>query len=137
MTDNQTEALPDMSKYIPKDIPIESIVEYRSRGMSYNEIATLTGCTKSNVIQRLQTVNAQIDALPNYKKHRADVIALTGRRILSHLTQDKLKAASAYQLTGMYGILYDKERLEREQSTANISIRMATIAALQREIEDK
>ena len=116
-------------------IPLETLIEYRSKGLSYKQIGKLVGRSKQTIHQRLQPVIAELNALPDYKRHKADILALTGNRILSSLTPAKLKDSSAYQLTGMFGIINQHERLEREQSTANISIRMATIAALQREIE--
>ena len=119
--------------FAPKNIPIESLIEYRSRGLSYNDIAKLVGCSRPNVVNRLKAVSQEIDSLPDYKKHRADVIALTGKRILSSITPDKLKDASAYQLTGMYGVLYDKERLERDLSTANVNTVIGDIEALRKD----
>ena len=114
----------------PKGIPIETILEYRKKKLSCAEIGVLLGCDKSNISRRLQPYQDDIDNLDLYKTHRADIIALTGRQILKHLTPDRLEKASAYQLAGMYGILYDKERLERGQSTANIHSIHDDIAAI-------
>jgi len=116
-----------------KGIPIETILEYRAQGLKTREIALLVGCNHSNIVQRLNRHSENIDALPAYKKHRADVIALKGREILSAITPDKLKDSSAYQLTGMYGILYDKERLERDLSTANVNTVIGDIEALRKD----
>jgi len=120
---NPPESLPtitDPQNSATKSIPIESIIEYRKKGLTTREIATLLNCSHPNIVQRLQTVTADVDSLDSYKIHRADILALNGRRLLSHVTDEKLQKASAYQLAGMYGILYDKERLERGQTTANV-----------------
>jgi len=109
-------------KYKHKNIPIESILEYKARGLDSVEIAKLLGCDKSNIIKRLQHHNDKIASLPDYKKHKADVLALKQREILNNITPDKLNDASGLQLTTMFGILYDKERLERGQSTENVLV---------------
>jgi len=118
-----TESLPtitDTASPAPKNIPIESIIEYRRKGLTTREIATLLNCSHPNIVQRLQTLTDDVDSLDSYKIHRADILALNGRKLLSKITDEKLQKASAYQLAGMYGILYDKERLERGQTTANV-----------------
>ena len=140
MADTQADTSTDVTSvtnYAPKNIPIESMLEYRKKGLTHADIAAIIGCDRSNVSRRLQPYKDDLDTLDLYKHHRADIIAIKGKQILNNITPDKIQKASAYQLTGMYSILFDKERLEREQSTANVSVRMATIAALQREIEDK
>jgi hypothetical protein len=62
-----------------------------------------------------------VDNLPDFKTARADVLAVHQMRLLEGLTDDSLKEVSPYQKVGMFGILYDKERLERGQSTANVA----------------
>jgi hypothetical protein len=110
------------SKYSPKGIPISLILDYANKQLSSTEIATLVGCDHTNVIRRLQRVQAHVKALPSFKEKRADVFALIQSKALDSITDDKLKKASARDLTLISGILYDKERLERGQSTDNISV---------------
>lgn len=121
---NPLNLLPD------ETIPIEDILEYRAKGLTYEEIGTLLGCTKSNICQRLKPYLNEIQGLDNYKKHRADVIAIKGRKILNSLTDEDIQKTPAGQRVMMYGILYDKERLERGQSTTNLDI-VADIIAVQ------
>ena len=40
---------------------------------------------------------------------------------MKSLTEDDIKGATPYQKVGMFGILYDKSRIEHDQSTSNIS----------------
>ena len=124
------ETLPGIPDKTPKGIPIESIIEYRSKGLSTREIAALTNCTHSNIVQRLQRIAEDIDTLPHYKSHRADILAINGRRILNSITDEDIKKAPAGQRVMMYGILYDKERLERGESTHNIASIHADIQAM-------
>jgi hypothetical protein len=56
-----------------------------------------------------------------YQANKAKHLDLVGMHILSAITEDKLAEAPVNQLGTAYGILYDKARLERGQSTANIA----------------
>ena len=113
--------LPD-NKSIDDVIPISRIIELRKRGNSYKEIGKILGCTKQNVELRLRPFKAEIEALESYKEHRADVLAVYQQKLLNSLTDSDIKRMPpGSRLTG-FGILYDKERLERGQSTDNIAV---------------
>ena len=129
--------LPQPSKLGPKGIPIESIIEYRRKGLTTREIAAILNCSHTNIVERLQTVSDEIDTLPDYKKHRADILAIRGRRVLNNITNEKLEKATAYQLTGMFGIINQHERLERGESTSNVGFADYTkkISDIDKEIE--
>ena len=102
--------------------PIEQIIEMYQKGMIVNDIAKYLKVTHSAISQRLAPYREGIKGLQTFKNNQADLLTLVKRNILFTLTPDKLKAASAYQLTGMYGIIDERERLARDQSTQNIGI---------------
>ena len=129
--------LPKKSKFAPKYIPTESILEFRSKGLTHAQIAQLLGCDRSAITQRLLKIDADLQILENYKKHRADIITLKGRQVLKNITPSKLQKASAYQLAGIFGLLYDKERTERNLSNQNISVQHQNIAYLRTIDDDK
>jgi len=135
-TETLPDTSPDLSIYAPKGIPIEKIIEYRRKGLSTRKIAKLIGCGHTNIVKRLQAIAEDIDTLPQYKTHKADILTLTGKRILNHLTDAKLQKASAYQLTGMFGVINEHDRLERGQSTDNIALVLGDLAAI-REAENE
>ena len=113
--------LPD-NKSIDDVIPISRIIELRKRGNSYSEIGQILGCTKQNVELRLRPFKAEIEALQSFKEQRADVLAVYQQKLLNSLTDSDIKRMPpGSRLTG-FGILYDKERLERGQSTDNIAV---------------
>ena len=101
-------------------IPIARIIELRGKQLTYEEIGSILGCSRENICQRLHGYKASIDNLKSVKGHRADTLAVVGDTILNSLTPDDIKRSTAYQKVGMYSLLYDKERLERGQSTENI-----------------
>jgi hypothetical protein len=110
------------SKYSPKGIPLSLILEYANKQLSSTEIATLVGCDHTNVIRRLNRAQPHVKGLQSFKDKRADIMALVQSKAIDNITDDKLKKASARDLTLITGILYDKERLERGQSTDNINV---------------
>ena len=113
--------LPDINKTIDDVIPISKIIELRKRGLTYKEIGNILGCTRQNIELRLRPFKAEIEALPSFKEQKADVLAVFQQKILNSLTPGDIKSMPVgSRLTG-FGILYDKERLERGQSTENIS----------------
>lgn len=106
----------------PKGIPIAAIIDLiENKGNSIAATARILDCNKSNITQRLHTVGVRPGYLKKYKDNRADVLATYQTIILDSLTPEDLKKAGLSQKVMAYGILYDKERLERDQSTQNIA----------------
>ena len=54
-------------------------------------------------------------------RNRSFIFSWLQHQIIQYITPAKLQKASAYQLTGMIALLYDKERLEMGLSTQNIA----------------
>ena len=101
----------------PKGIPLERIIELRKKNLTYEEIGTILNCSKQNIEARLKGIKEHLDSLESFKANKADLMALNQSVILNSLTPDVVKSASPYQRVGMLGILFDKERLERNQVT--------------------
>ena len=110
------------SQYITKGIPIEDILELKNKDLNNKQIAELLGCDRSNVSKRLKEYTPTLKKIGGYKKHRADIYAHMQSELLSAVTPDKIKDCSVPQLVTGMAILYDKERLERGQSTQNMSV---------------
>jgi len=104
----------------PKGIPLEKIIKLRSKGLSLKEVANVLGCSEANISLRLKDHLDDLDALDDFKQVRGDTLALYQRKLLKSLSSGDIQKASPYQRVGMFGILYDKERLERGQTTENI-----------------
>ena len=88
--------------------------------MTLKEAGKILGCNGSNIATRLTAAGLRWSELSaeveRFKSVRADLLASVQKRVLSELTLDKLKKATAQQLVTVFGILYDKERLERGKS---------------------
>lgn len=104
-------------------IPLDKLIVLREKGLSYVQIGKILGCTAANVKIRLNALGMTLesDVVEKFKEKRADILASHQFQVLENLGPEKLKKAGVRELSVMFGILYDKERLERGQSTANIS----------------
>lgn len=104
-------------------IDLEKAIELRLKGVAYQDIATFFGCSKAAVIQRLKPYVAPTDIDTElYIKNRAAILANRQVSVLAEMTPEKLERSSAKDLAVTFGVLYDKERLERGQSTSNQSV---------------
>lgn len=106
----------------PKGIPLTDIIEaVETHNLSIPQAAKLLGCSERNIYARLEQVGLRPGQLQKYKDHRADILASYQQIILNSFTKEDLKKAGLSQKIMAYGVLYDKERLERGQSTDNIA----------------
>lgn len=103
-------------------IPIEVILAMREEGMGVKEIARELGVSHQNISKRLKKVQKDVKRFDRWKKYKADVLAWKQKEILDNLTEEDIKKASVREKAVLFGVLYDKERLERGKSTQNISI---------------
>jgi len=81
------------------------------------------GVTRAAVIKRKKVIPEGVLAptITEFRSHRADVFARLQQILLQHITAKKLKNASLAQIGTLFGIMYDKERLEKNLSTENIA----------------
>lgn len=121
-TIEQTNPSP-LSKYRPKYIPIQDIIEYLRKGLTQAEVARLYGVHPSSISAMMSRHRVSLQSLDTLKKHRADVFASISARILNSITEKDITSATLLQKLTAIGIIYDKERLERGKSTANISVK--------------
>ena len=112
----------------------------RAQGATIGEIAEATNTTEPTVYRFLKDMKPEFRALEDFKANRADVFARLQAKaidlqfkivneldgILPTLTPSQ-KAGLAHTLTVVSGTAFDKERLERGQSTQNTSIMMKMI----------
>ena len=116
------ESVVSTAKYKNKNISIESIVTLAEKGLSHPQIAKILGCSGHNITQRMKAFNYTPQQLKDFKNNRADLLALTQSRIVHNITDDDFKKAGLLQKMTAFGIAFDKERLERGESTSNISV---------------
>lgn len=89
------------------------LFEYRKKGLTFPEIAKLTGGNEVTLRQRYAKAFADVDNLEEFKNLRADLFAYYQRLILTTISIEELQKASLGQRLTILGILFDKEKIER------------------------
>ena len=106
-----------------------------NNGLSYAQIGKIQGVSKQSIHRCIKNLLPPPE-IKLYQDHRADILSHLQVKLLANVDEARLKKASAYQLIGSMGLLYDKERIERGLSTANLSMLMADIEAVRGGAED-
>lgn len=123
----------------PKSRKTEIIIKTAQEhpDLTTREIGAIAGCTHVNVIETLKRYNIDHNQTVNYKNHRADILAGLQHRFLCSVTDADIKKTPVGSRILAVSQLYDKERLERGQSTENIHEIHSTIAEIKRLRENK
>jgi hypothetical protein len=81
------------------------------------------GVSRAAVIKRKKTLPEGVIApsVKEFREQRADTFARLQQILLQHITPQKLKGASLAQIGTLFGIMYDKERLEKNLATEHIA----------------
>jgi predicted transcriptional regulator len=131
----------------PKKLDRDKVKQLMASGLSESDIAKHQGVAPSSIHKYIHTLSDT--EIQDFKAKRADVLALSQlkaiavkNRVLNHvidMPEETFKATSDQAKIG-YGNLanvsagtdYDKERIERGESTQNISILVGSILDLKR-----
>lgn len=108
-------------------IRLANVVKEDGGVLTHGEIADEMGVSRVGITRALQRIPPEIlsgRTVEEYRQNRAKMFAGMQRMIIQNITPEKLKTASLAQLGTLFGIFYDKERLEKGQSTENTAIAM-------------
>ena len=107
------------------------VTDYVSRHLSPAELARIHNTTVPTVKNRLQRFFRTLGSTQQvhaYRLHEGDILDAIRWRIVQLLSEpDRLAKATVKDLAIVFGIMFDKTRLLRGQSTQNISIRTDAI----------
>ena len=121
-----------LHKYARKGIDQTKTVELRQKGLTVTEIAKIQGCDHSNIVYILQKYGLSKQDISDYKDNRADIYAgLQSKIISAHLTEERIKTMPPAVAPLWFNSLFNNERLERNQSTGNISLIERKITEIQ------
>ena len=132
-----------MADNLPKRrIDIAKALKLRMQGLSYAEVGqALGGFAAPSVFEALKTFSKLIEnpeLVQGFRDHEAELLDSVRLRIISSLPTDLdrkgKKALSGYQKVGMYGILFDKTRLLRGESTVNLNSLSALVIGAAKDI---
>jgi hypothetical protein len=111
-------------------IDLMKVLDLKKQGLTNVGIAKALGTTINRLrglIKRYEGISSKIQS---FKGHRADIFADFQRRILKSITDSDLHCSTVgSRLTALCN-LYEKERLERDQSTANLFTLHDDVAAI-------
>ncbi|KAB0668952.1 hypothetical protein F6V30_14030 [Oryzomonas sagensis] len=110
----------------PKHTPIKRIVAQLAAGNNKTQVAKNLNVSPNAVGQMLKRYGITDKHLESFKINRADIFAGLQETVAGSFSRADIKKASVRDRTILLGTLYDKERLERGQSTQNIAVRMAS-----------
>lgn len=104
--------------------PLDMIFQLRTvNGLSERQIAKMVGKSKTTVHYWIKKHNIPDKAaLQAFKATRGDRFAAIQKEIAENIDLDDIKKASLLQKSTTICQLYDKERLERDLSTSNVSV---------------
>jgi hypothetical protein len=102
---------------------MELIAALNMHNNNVSRAAQELGVTRAAVIKRRNTLPDGVIAktVEEFRTRRADTFARLQQILLQQITPQKLKGASLAQIGTLFGIMYDKERLEKNLSTENIA----------------
>lgn len=109
-----------------KDIEIK-VAELGKTDLTQKEIGEIVGLERSTVSKMLQRFNIERVDVDTFKNEKADAMAVIQREILKSVTPEEVKKAPIQTKMLTFGILYDKERLERGQANQITSIQSVSV----------
>jgi len=143
---NQNLILQPISRRSNAKIDLPKALEMHRKGISYADIAKYFNCSERAIHYAFQPYLKQQEDTEVFVSDRANILANLQRILLFSFTEADIKKMSAYQRIGMFSILYDKERLERNLSTENIDMhhkvsqlseKLEKLASLRRRLEKR
>lgn len=102
----------------PKLIPLAQLVNLRKKALSYSEIAKIVGCSKPNVLRRLQ----DLGDFEIFADNIDTSYELLQHRLYNSITDLCIQKAPLQSRIWAIAVLEDKKRLVRNQSTAIIDV---------------
>lgn len=101
--------------------PLSQLLAHLQAGLTPADIARMSGCSSSGVYAAMKRNGIDITALRTFKERKADVITHVQRLVVEAMPA-KVGDTSLRDLATTFNILHNAERLERGQSTANLSV---------------
>ncbi len=113
----------------PVKFDILKALDLRSRGLSYEKIGKVLGINRNSIASGIGKLGDLLDNTNNrltaYREHEADILDAVRSRMIDALylkleDPEEAKKIDIQRLIWGFGVLFDKSRLFRGQSTANL-----------------
>ena len=122
----------------PKYIPIELLINYADKGLSYEQIGKQVGCTSGNISNRFKTFGYSSERAKAFNSAKPSILSIIQSKILNSISDEDIQKAPLQTRVWCYGVLHDKQAdLERKQMAAvvddqgidDLSAQLSRIAA--------
>lgn len=110
------------SSSAPKHTSPKVVLNQLALGATRAQVAKSANVSRAAITQMLKRYGIDSKLIDSFKENRADIFAGIQETVAASLTEDDIKKATLRDRTILLGTLYDKERLERGQSTNNTSV---------------
>src|SRR3989304_3563026 len=127
MSDNPTKKV---NTKVGGKINQDQVLLYALQGKGVTEIATLMQCDKAYISRMLSPMRHHIDGYLAFKNDPAALWEYQEYRVLSAVNESDINKARLAEKATFSGIARDKVRLQRNQSTSNISAITSIIQAV-------
>lgn len=97
------------------------LLSHLQAGLTAADIARIYGCASVSVYQAIRKHGIDITALRTFKARRTDTLAHL-QMLVTQAMPGKVEQTSLRDLATTFNILHNAERLEKGQSTANLSL---------------
>jgi len=101
--------------------PLPVMLSHLQAGLTASDIARIYGVSSSGVYGAIRKYGIDISALRTFKDRKADTLAHIQMLVTSAMP-GKVESTSLRDLATTFNILHNAERLERGQSTNNLSV---------------
>ncbi len=107
----------------PKNTPITKVLDQvrRNPQLTMEEIGKINGVSHVAIVNLFKRHGIEKARVEEYKTNRADFLAGLQEKVLQSITDSDMEKASLRDKVISMGVLFDKERLERGQSTVNLA----------------
>lgn len=107
----------------PKNTDITKVLDQVKRNpqLTMEEIGKINGVSHVAIVNLFKRHGIERKRIEEYKSNRADFMAGLQEKVLASITASDLEKASLRDKVISAGVLFDKERLERGQSTVNLA----------------
>jgi len=114
----------DVAKHEPS--PLDKLLAYRQKGLSYADIGKLVGVTAQSIHARIKEFDDLMPLADYYRQNKTRWLDFLQSQILASLTREELKSMAVRDRILCYGILFDKARIASGEDVLKIDIRMLT-----------
>ena len=129
--------IPDDRDNKTQPVDLIQVLDLRLQGCTLVYIAETVGCTIGRLRGLLKRYDLVAKKVQSFKDHRADIFADLQRRILKSITDADLARTPVGSRLLALCHLYEKERLERDLTTANVVTLHDDIATIKKSMSRK